>query len=272
MTFDEVWTFLQGLRGRRFHTLDQHHPFTLEEIGNANLVVRVERTGRSRPIPKGDFSEAWNRLTTLGQLSRTEIHREISPFNPAYVSTLLTQVPGVHYRVSPIVLSVSEPGAPVPPKVTPEAAPMPSTVLDDGDVVGGEEIEESVADRLAEYGARAGFQVLKEWRTEIGNRIDLVWARPLPSGFLGFKQGELLPIIGFEIETSWRSRKHIKGDIFNLQDLSSALGVIVLCRGGNDTQAEIDSLRAAAERYVRKLGLRIHVWSDADVDKLCSPQ
>ncbi len=37
-----------------------------------------------------------------------------------------------------------------------------------------------------------------------------------------------LPIVGFEIESSWRSRKHIKGDVVNLRDLRPLVGVIVL--------------------------------------------
>ena len=78
--------------------------------------------------------------------------------------------------------------------------------------------------------------------------------------------------VGFEIETSWRSRKHIKGDIFNLQDLSPSLGVIVLCCSANDTPQEIESLRSAAKRYIVKVGLRILVWSDSDVDKLLGPR
>lgn len=266
MTFDEVWQHFRQLVGRRFHTLDQRKPFTLIEVGEANLIVRVEETGRPRPIQRAHFEEAWQRLTTLGRLSRTEIQREVSPFNPAYVSTLLAQVPGVTHRVSPIVLMTGGPGyTPPPPRRMP---PSPPDDLPEEDEPGSEEIEESVADRLADYGRELGFEVYKEWRTDVGNRIDLVWARSIPSVFPGVGENNLLPVVGFEIETSWRTRKHIKGDIFNLQDLSPSLGVIVLCQGHNDTAQEIESLRAAAKRYIDKLGLRIVVWSDSDVSRM----
>lgn len=267
MRFDEVWQHFRKLVGQRFHTLDQRKPFTLTEVGQNNLTVRVEETGRSRPIQRAHFEEAWSRLTGSGRLSRSEIHREISLFNPAYVATLLAQAPGVQYRVSPIVLTIGGSGH-TPPLPSRMPAPPPDEPPDE-DRPGSEEVEESVADRLAEHGRRLGFEVVKEWRTDLGNRIDLVWARQMAPNFPAVGNDNLLPVVGFEIESSWRSRKHIKGDIFNLQDLSPSLGVIVLCCGPNDSQQEIESLRATARRYIEKVGLRILVWSDGDVDKLC---
>jgi hypothetical protein len=275
MSFDEVWRFFRGLKGRRLSTLDQQRPFTLVDVSPTNLTVRVESTGFPRTIRRADFEEAWERLREQGRLARTEIHREISPFNPAYVSTLLAQVPGVRHTISPILLIMgasreTPPPRDLPPQEKPQEARPGAQAPEEDEVPGAEEIEESVADRLAKYGRQIGFQVQKEWRTDIGNRIDLVWAQRVPPHFPGFADGALLPVMGFEIETSWRTRKHIKGDIFNLQDLSASLGVIVLCTGPNDSPGEIQSLRAAAERYIKKLGLRIHVWSDAEVDRLCA--
>lgn len=269
MTFDDVWRHFRSLRGRRFHTLDQNQPFTLQDVADNSLVVLVERTGNSRSIQRADFQEAWQRLAQLGHLSRTEIHRELSKFNPAYVSTLLAQVPGVTYRVRPIVLSLTATteATSEPPLPTRELAP-PNEVAGEDDPPGNEDIEEPLADRLIACGRKLGYEALKEWRTDLGNRIDVVWARPMPTSFPGFSPKELLPVVGFEIESSWRTRKHVKGDIFNLQDLSPALGVIVLCKGPADSDSEIQSLRSAAERYVKKLGLRIHIWSDTHADEL----
>jgi hypothetical protein len=269
LTFDEVWKFLGGLTGRRFHTLDQRRPFTLEEVGSSGLAVRVEATGFLRTIPRAHFEEAWHRLSESGRLSRTEIHREISLFNPAYVAALLAQVPGIQHRVSPIVLIVGEAAL---VEEGAKGTAEPAGTEGDEEVPGAEEIEESMADRLVECGRRLGFEVQKEWRTDIGNRIDVVWARPVPRGFPGFAEGALLPVVGFEIETSWRTRKHVKGDIFNLQDLGPSLGVIILCKGPNDSPAEIAGLQAAARRYIGKLGLRIQAWTDADLEQFLARQ
>ena len=87
-------------------------------------------------------------------------------------------------------------------------------------------------DRLKEIGSKLGFVCEEEVATNSG-RVDLVWFYnfnlDLPG--LGFK----LPVVGFEVETSWRTRKHIKGDVFNLLELSPACGVILfLSRGFKD--------------------------------------
>jgi hypothetical protein len=34
-------------------------------------------------------------------------------------------------------------------------------------------------------------------------------------------------VAGFEIESSWRTRKHVKGDLLDLQDAGVALGVVL---------------------------------------------
>jgi hypothetical protein len=152
----------------------------------------------------------------------------------------------------------------------PLPAPMVLEEDDDSEVASTEEIAEPIADRLVAYGRRLGYQTRKEWRTELGNRIDVVWAQDLPAELAAMTSQPLLPVVGFEIETSWRTRKHVKGDIFNLQDLGAALGIIVLCKGPQDSPAEVASLRKAAQRYVAKLGLRILVWTEDDVQRLSS--
>jgi len=269
--FDDVWRHLAGIKGTPCHTLDQRHPFTMVELTGTQVVVRVDRTGKLRPIPRGHFEEAWRRLVQLGQLSRNEIHDEISRFNPAYVASLLTKVPGVSYRLSPIVLLLSgdtttaAPGAAVLTSADDHAEAAPSVEDDDPDA-----LEESVVDRLASIGQQLGFDAVKEWRTDLGSRIDLVWARSLPRNLPGLADFARLPVVGFEVETSLRSRKHVKGDIFNLQDLSPALGVIVLCRGANDREEQLVSLRSSGERYIKRLGLRMQIWSDGDVDRLAA--
>ena len=73
-----------------------------------------------------------------------------------------------------------------------------------------------------------------------------------------------VPVAGFEIESSWRTRKHLEGDLLNLQDAGVALGVIVLA--GAD--ARDDSLRRFAESLVDRPGAQILVWTHDDVRAL----
>lgn len=73
-----------------------------------------------------------------------------------------------------------------------------------------------------------------------------------------------LPVVAFEVESSWRTRKHIKGDYLNLFDVGASLGVIVLVGEGEDVEAT----RRFARTLVDRPGPRIVVWSEADVARL----
>jgi hypothetical protein len=71
-------------------------------------------------------------------------------------------------------------------------------------------------------------------------------------------------VAGFEIESSWRTRKHIKGDYLNLADLGAALGVLVLLGDGE----HVEATRRFASILVDRPGHRILVWSERDVELL----
>jgi hypothetical protein len=75
---------------------------------------------------------------------------------------------------------------------------------------------------------------------------------------------EALPVAGFEIESSSRTRKHIKGDYPNLADLGAALGVIVLLGDSED----VDATRRFASILADRPGPRVVVSSERDVDML----
>lgn len=94
-----------------------------------------------------------------------------------------------------------------------------------------------------------------------GGRIDVVW-------FLsdkGFPEvlGRL-PAVAFEVESSWRTRKHIKGDYPNLFELGPSLGLILLLGVGE----AVASTRRFARALVDRPGPRIAVWSAADLEAL----
>ena len=114
---------------------------------------------------------------------------------------------------------------------------------------------------VLEAGRRLGFEVASEYPIP-GGRLDIVWlcrpAAPLPN-FDG-----AIPVVGFEIESSWRSRKHVKGDLLNLQDAGVALGVIVLAGSGEKDE----SLRRFAQALVDRPGIRVLIWTEGDVHAL----
>lgn len=69
---------------------------------------------------------------------------------------------------------------------------------------------------LVAKGAELGFDVQREYPVQ-GGRLDLVWLLPAATAMPG--PHERLPVVGFEVESSWRTRKHLKGDWLNLHDL-----------------------------------------------------
>jgi hypothetical protein len=112
---------------------------------------------------------------------------------------------------------------------------------------------------LERAGTAYGFEVRKEYRIP-GGRIDVAWLwnSPVPGA-----EGEL-PIVAFEVESSWRTRKHIKGDLLNLQDTCPLVGVLVLLGEGRD----VEGTRRFASEFANRPGCRIVVWSEEDVNAL----
>ncbi len=107
---------------------------------------------------------------------------------------------------------------------------------------------------LETAGQHAGLKVQREYPV-VGGRIDLVWLWNGPSVFPA-----VLPLVGFEVESSWRTRKHLKGDYLNLVDLQPALGVIVLLGEGED----VESTRRFARQMIDRRPGRMEIWAEAD--------
>jgi hypothetical protein len=127
---------------------------------------------------------------------------------------------------------------------------------------GGEasQIGQRAISMLVAHGEALGFDVECEVPVQ-GGRLDVVWFLRdlvLPGGV------RRLPLVAFEVESSWRTRKHVKGDYLNLADLGASLGVIVLL----GTDPKVESLRQFARTLVDRPGPSIEIWSDAELDAL----
>lgn len=123
------------------------------------------------------------------------------------------------------------------------------------------DLNRELTDLLVRAGRDAGFEVKLEYPVR-GGRLDVVWTWTPSSPFPGFDQA--VPVVGFEIESSWRTRKHVKGDLLNLQDAGVGLGVIVLA----GTSSKDDSLRRFAQVLVDRPGPTVLVWTADDVRAL----
>lgn len=116
---------------------------------------------------------------------------------------------------------------------------------------------------LVDTGRAMRFDVRTEYPVP-GGRLDVVWMWSPPTPIPGVEAA--LPVVAFEVESSWRTRKHVKGDLLNLQDAAVSLGVIVLA--GADPKDE--SLRRFASSLVDRPGSRVLVWTEGDVRALAA--
>ncbi len=117
---------------------------------------------------------------------------------------------------------------------------------------------------LEKLGSQLGFQTQREWPVSMG-RIDLVWYKEIPF-VIPQTTINKIPLVGFEIETSWRTRKHIKGDIQNLQALKSPLGIVLQLTSSKDYPNEVSNLIHNVRDFLREQGLsNIVIWTEEDL-------
>lgn len=129
------------------------------------------------------------------------------------------------------------------------------------DATAAAEVNRDVTTLLVEAGRRFGFHPQVEYRVP-GGRLDVVWswkpADPIPGLTDSF------PVVGFEVESSWRTRKHLKGDYLNLADAGVSFGVIVIA----GVEPRDESLRRFARSLVDRPGPKMAVWTVHDVHRL----
>lgn len=131
------------------------------------------------------------------------------------------------------------------------------------DAASASAINRELTGLLLETGRRFGFDAVAEYPVR-GGRLDVVWTWTPPSPMPGLDAS--VPVVGFEVESSWRTRKHVKGDLLNLTDAGVGLGVIVLA----GATAQDDSLRTFAQLLVDRPGPRILIWTADDVRALAA--
>lgn len=97
---------------------------------------------------------------------------------------------------------------------------------------------------LKEIAEALNLEQFEEYQISCGS-VDVVWTKKSEGN-------QNIHVVGFEIETSWRTRKHIKGDIFNLTVLKPILGVILFIKKGFGDEKKFSGNMKATEKYVRE--------------------
>lgn len=101
-----TWDEIKKLKGRTLTTLDHRKPFDIVDVTEHALIVRPHETNIERRVQRNEIEDAYKRLVAIGELTRSEIMKEFSSFNPAYVAAILAELPNIKYSRKPIRLSV----------------------------------------------------------------------------------------------------------------------------------------------------------------------
>jgi hypothetical protein len=104
MAMAQIWEEIVKLNGRTLYTLDRQKPFTTVSVTESNVVVRPRETGKERSIPRAGIEGAHRQLVAAGRLTLAEIEKGFAPLNPAYVASLLAEIPGVAVSTRPLQL------------------------------------------------------------------------------------------------------------------------------------------------------------------------
>jgi hypothetical protein len=99
-------------------------------------------------------------------------------------------------------------------------------------------------------------------------RVDLVWFLELPVSPPRFDDGRI-PLAGCVIESGWRTRKRIKGDISNLEAFGAPLGILVLQTSRSGDPKKVDALIRNSGKYINERGrAKIVIWTESDIIEL----
>lgn len=119
-------------------------------------------------------------------------------------------------------------------------------------------------EELRKMGEELGFKTQTEF-PHARSRIDLVWY--IDNEILKKRKIDKIIVAGFEIETTWRTRKHIRADIVNLRLLSAGMAVLILPKKSFELSGGTEKSRLALSDYAqetaRLLGMsNFYVWDE----------
>jgi hypothetical protein len=99
----DCWSQIRALEGKSLRTLDRHKPFEVVAVTEKQVALKVS-TGKVRPVRREEIEGAFRGLILTGEISRSEIRKRHSQWNPAYVAAILAELDGVTYQLGPIRL------------------------------------------------------------------------------------------------------------------------------------------------------------------------
>jgi len=105
-----IWIEINKLTGQTLRTLDRLKSFDVVDVTEHAVIVRPHKNEIERKISRDAIENAYRRLVTSGEITRTEIRENFSQFNPAYVAAILAELPDVKHSIRPIRLWIADKG------------------------------------------------------------------------------------------------------------------------------------------------------------------
>ncbi len=100
----EIWSEIKKLKGTTLKTLDQYRPFDIVTVTDQNVIVKPHARGIARIIERKAIEDAFGELALHGEITRADIRKRYTDYNPAYVAAILASLPGVTVSRRPIRL------------------------------------------------------------------------------------------------------------------------------------------------------------------------
>lgn len=98
------WEEINKLKSRTLDTLKDKRKFSILDISNKKVYIRIESTGKERSIDiEKELIPACQELRKRSRLTRKEIEIYFAPRNPAYVAAIMAEFIGVKHVIKPVI-------------------------------------------------------------------------------------------------------------------------------------------------------------------------
>jgi uncharacterized membrane protein YkvA (DUF1232 family) len=97
-----MWdTLRQSLVDKEYlFTLKEERPFRIIDFSNKEILIQTTEN-KLRKIQRSEIEDTYYHIIKNGKISRSEIQELFSPYNPAYVASILSCYPDIIYQVNP---------------------------------------------------------------------------------------------------------------------------------------------------------------------------
>jgi hypothetical protein len=101
MQAKNIWNEIEYLKGQTLRTLARQKPFIIVAVSDKSITVMPLSTNKERPIQRAGIENAFQRLTSAGELTLADLEADFTPLNPVYTAAILAKMRGVKVYLKP---------------------------------------------------------------------------------------------------------------------------------------------------------------------------